>query len=429
MALKPSARRAALALLALAATLPAAGQDFLEHYKLGLDAVEAEQWEDAARELEQAVAGRPEESTRLGLRFYFKPYLPHFYLGRARFELGDCAAALEAWDESEEQGVIQRFPEYQELQAKRWTCRQRLESEAAARAAAIQWSRGRIEEAQEASRAVEALAADPEVREIWTQGEPPLARRRQEAEELLDQARRQLAAQAEEGEVAAIRRAGELAAQAGDALVEIQGQVEAFAVELVARREEALGRLDQLVATARRELEDSSFLEPYPPGIARRRADLEAILAEAGDLAPGTDPDELEGLRSRLVGSLVRLRRAVAPPPQVLQEAAQALFSADYPMVLEVLREVELDDPRAVAQAHLFQAAARFALYTLGGEDDPALLAATREDILACRQADPSLEPLARAFSPRFRALFATTVPTPGGSGQDGEAPTSGGSP
>lgn len=429
MALRPAAFRVALTLLALTAAGPAAGQDFLEHYKEGLAAVEAEQWETAARELEQAIAGRPEESTRLGLRFYFKPYLPHFYLGRARFELGDCAGALESWDESEEQGVIQRFPEYQELQAKRWTCRQRLESEEAARAAAIQWSRGRIEEAQEASRAVDGLAADPEVREVWTQGEPPLARRRQEAEERLDQARRELAAQAEAGEVTAIRRAGELAARAGEELVEIRAQVETFADELAARREETLGQLDDLVATARRELEASSALEPYPPGIARRRDDLEAILAEVGDTDPGTDPAELEGLRSRLVGSLVRLRRAVAPPPPVLQEAARAFFSADYPMVLELLREAEPDDPRAVAQGHLFQAAARFALYTLGGEDDPALLAATRRDILSCRQADPSLEPLPRAFSPRFRELFAATVPTAGKPAEVGGDPVPGGSP
>lgn len=409
---KATSRAAAGGLLLLLVTVSVAAQDFLGRYRQGLEAMEAERWEEAARALGQAIAERPQESARIPLRFYFKSYLPFYFLGRARFELGDCPAALAAWDESERQGVVQRFPEYEVLQAERWTCRQRLESEESARAAAIGWSRLRVAEAQERAQALADRDGDPDVRRVWEE-DSSLAGRRREAEALLDRARRRLAEQSEVGAVEEIRRAGEMAARAGEELEAAGRRVEVLASERSAERREALREIEELAAAGRRELEAASFLAPYPPGIARRRDDLESALAAAG--AAAEEPQRLEELRQALADAVARFRRSVAPPPRKLQEAARALFAADYPQVLEILRDIEMAEPRAAAQAHLFQAAARFALYALGGESDPELLASVRRHILSCRQADPGLEPLPRAFSPRFREIFATTVPPPPG--------------
>jgi hypothetical protein len=61
---------------------------------------------------------------------------------------------------------------------------------------------------------------------------------------------------------------------------------------------------------------------------------------------------------------------------------------------------------RAAAQAHLFRAAARFALFRVGSEADAALKSRAAQDVAACRRADASLAPDPQAFSPAFAEFF-----------------------
>lgn len=86
-------------------------------------------------------------------------------------------------------------------------------------------------------------------------------------------------------------------------------------------------------------------------------------------------------------------------------------FSGDYGATIEQL--APLDTPQAMAPAasahgHLLRAAARYALFLLGGEQDFTLRGGAIEDILACRTADAELEP-GELFSPRFRDFFTAT--------------------
>lgn len=46
------------------------------------------------------------------------PYLPHFYVGRAFFDLGEYDRALEAWQESLRQGAVKEHAEFEELREK-----------------------------------------------------------------------------------------------------------------------------------------------------------------------------------------------------------------------------------------------------------------------------------------------------------------------
>ena len=68
--------------------------------------------------MRQAIARKPEEKQRRVLRR--SGYFPHFYLGLARYHLGDCAGALASWAESESQGAIVGRDEYVE-RAMRWS--------------------------------------------------------------------------------------------------------------------------------------------------------------------------------------------------------------------------------------------------------------------------------------------------------------------
>ena len=62
-------------------------------------------------------------------------YTPHFWLGIAKFNLGDLDGALREWKTSEEQGVVQNTPYYAQLRewvARSNTEKQRLSENAAA---------------------------------------------------------------------------------------------------------------------------------------------------------------------------------------------------------------------------------------------------------------------------------------------------------
>lgn len=93
-------------------------------------------------------------------------------------------------------------------------------------------------------------------------------------------------------------------------------------------------------------------------------------------------------------------------PPDELVSAAHAYFEGRYEDVVRTLAEVP-DGPGPVAvQSYLLRAAARHALYALGGGKDNALLRAVTADVRTIRRLDPSFQPDAAAFSPRFRELF-----------------------
>ena len=110
--------------------------------------------------------------------------------------------------------------------------------------------------------------------------------------------------------------------------------------------------------------------------------------------------------------ALGRLRAAIAPPPQELRAAAAAYFAGDYGRTLELLAGTPFRDRRSAAHAYLLRAAAGFALAAGGGVDGEGsgLLEQARQDAAACHRADPSLEPPAKLYSPRFVAFFKESV-------------------
>ena len=87
----PSALALAVALL-LAVPGAGAAQTFLEAYHAGLDAVERGDWPTAERLMTEATAERPEAAQRLIRHLQFKPYVPWFYLGLARYHRATARA-------------------------------------------------------------------------------------------------------------------------------------------------------------------------------------------------------------------------------------------------------------------------------------------------------------------------------------------------
>jgi len=124
---RPTARRAAAVLFGLALVPSAAGADYKETYRKAVEAVDRKRWPEVARLMREAIAENPREGERVklyGLRF--EAYVPHFYLGLALLNTGDCAGAVAAFDASEAAGAIRSTPRYAELLDGRKTCAARV---------------------------------------------------------------------------------------------------------------------------------------------------------------------------------------------------------------------------------------------------------------------------------------------------------------
>jgi tetratricopeptide (TPR) repeat protein len=109
-------------LLVIAAIAVAA----MNAYQRGLKAVQAKDYATAIDQLQRALAAAPNEAAN---------YLPHFWLGIARYETHDYDGALRDWKASEDQGVVQGS-EYYARMREFMAQAQRAKAEAAHKAVA-----------------------------------------------------------------------------------------------------------------------------------------------------------------------------------------------------------------------------------------------------------------------------------------------------
>ena len=407
-----SSPRAPLLLVALAACLSLAGRpaqaQYLSAYKDGLDAIEAADWERAAAAMSRAVGMRSEEKMKLPVRLFLRPYLPHFYLGNARFERGDCAGALAAWAESERQGVAPKLPEFETARRGRKACEER--ASARALTDAREDARASLLRSTEAADALVARSRDPRIQSLWNEGDPSPADRHRNGLDLLAQAERLLADAAIDA--AGVRRAEAIVRQADDLLgavaVDLDRASETRRLETEAKDQS----IDARVAEAKAVLASTAYLAPYPRLVGKARADLEGLVAEAGRRSTASQA-HLDGLRARFDQSIETLTVLAATPPDALKKAAAAFLEGRHQDVIDGLVDARLGERRARAHARLLLAASRHALYLEGGELDDELLTAAVEDARACREEDGELAPSARFFSPRFVAFWSESVGAP----------------
>ena len=396
-------------LLSVVVALPVAA-DFLDSYKAGREAIERQQWAAAARLMREAITGQPEEKPRLVGKRYLHDYVPHYYLGVALFGLGDCPGALSSWAESERQGLITKRKEYQTLSDLRRVCKTRASEEEVRRAAAQ--VRSLLEQASAAASTVQSLSEDTELGPVWAEGTPSLAARQREAGVLLAEAGSRLDTDALYPEVLShLENAQSLASESLRRFQSIEGDARRLRGEILTRKlaertRQLYREIDELTGRARSLFATMDRSGGVPSRISRLRRDVEQIVAQTGSLGSSPSPRTLEDHRDRLSGALKALQDAFQPPPAELIAAVDAYFSGSYDEVVAILGDRDLKGKRTRAHAALLLAAARFALYRAGGEDDEALLAAAREAIREAREAEPGLVPLERAFSPGFIAFF-----------------------
>lgn len=99
----------------------AAVMKWYESYDSGVTAVRAKNYAAAAQALNAAIAEVPAESGAARAGNTIITYTPHFWLGIARYNLGDLDGALREFKTSEDQGVVQNTPYYAQL--REWVAR------------------------------------------------------------------------------------------------------------------------------------------------------------------------------------------------------------------------------------------------------------------------------------------------------------------
>jgi hypothetical protein len=107
-------------------------------------------------------------------------------------------------------------------------------------------------------------------------------------------------------------------------------------------------------------------------------------------------PREVVPTRDLQRESAMRARLAVA---------VTAYLHGRYDDTVQLLTETKFDDPTAAAEAALFRAAARHALYKIGGEKDATLRAQIDADVRQYRSLAPNARPDPRLFPPSFIAM------------------------
>jgi tetratricopeptide (TPR) repeat protein len=358
-------RRPAILLFLLLAAVEARA-DYKDSYRKGMEALDRKRWDEVARYMREAIGENPTEGERIklyGLRF--ETYLPHFHLGAAYLNLGNCDLATKSFETSRTQGAIRSHPKWPELLDGLKSCEgsgpapkppspsaaptttptttMKAGPDAAQVAQAVQAAEGALSGAEESGRAVTQLAADPRLSAVWSR-EPDLGRAEAEGREALAAARARLDAGRRGSDLGLLGDAREQATRARE-------------------------RLERVRSAAERKRES---LQPTPAP------------------APPT----------------TTLKAAEGVTPADLMAGAQAYFAGRYDEAVRLLEPSVGLRGRAGVQAKLLRAAARHALYRAGGEKDAVLRRQAADDVTACRRADPSLVPDSAAFSPQFLDFF-----------------------
>ncbi len=163
---------------------------------------------------------------------------------------------------------------------------------------------------------------------------------------------------------------------------------------------------------------------PDPAELAKQRAAEESAAAEQARAAeqaaaqrrddsrraavatPSAEPLRTTPSSSGPPAAVPTAAPTPAGPPAELLEAARAYFGGQYVEAEAALAQARYSPGKTAVQAMLFRAAARYALFVVGGEKDTALQERARADVQACRRMDPGFKPDERFFSPRFAKFF-----------------------
>ena len=370
-----------IVLLLFAANAFAADPKWLENYTKGVAAVNAGRYAEAAPLLAKAIAERPMEGTELKVSLTtVAAYTPHFWLGIAKYNLGDVDAALREWRISEEQGAIARTPYYGRLRD--WVARAQTEKQLQAEKAASGPKKaanaaiGRAVQLQ-----VEALNAGGDRTDAYRDA----LRKVQDAQARFGQAGTNTAA------YESVARTAEQAAQQFTAAAEEGRRLKAAA----ANRPKPV-QVQPTPAPAPVQPKPTEFEVPFE--------DDPKPIVKTETVAPTPPPPTV----NRQPPTVITTPEPVKPQPTVpakpdITPAYRAFATGDLATAERLLNRMLAASP--AAEAYLLRGCVRYTRAMLSRTPDALLLAAT-DDFRAALDRNRALRLDRRVFSPKLVAHF-----------------------
>jgi hypothetical protein len=415
-----SIRRQRVAALVIALVLALgsqlAAQSYLTAFRDGMTAIDQKRWADAARLMETAARGQ--NDTGQNVRRYgmlFESYLPHYFLGVARYEMGDYQGALDALALAEQQGAVKKNAGfYARLQELRRNAQERVV--AAAQPATQE---------QTTSNSTKDASSDSSAASLTGPGGNPSGAQGSAA------ANGATSGSAPNGQVQGsspnigptlVARTTTTTTQEGSIAPPSGGGSTTSSVTPPGVDEAAENRaLEQIIRRAAEErqrvdnLPDYSALKTLDARLARTDAAARRSLDDATQRWMSAPKANAAALRSAtaLAESASRgfqeartmAAAAVGRLTAELIDATTPYFGGDYNAARMALNRLNYPDSRFAAQARLFEAASIYALYVSGSEANSALRAQAEAQVRECRRI-ADIRPDARVFSPKFIEFF-----------------------
>lgn len=390
-------KRALILLLLIAIPAAAAQEKWWEAYNRGIKAVNSKNYAEGAAALQKAIAETPSEGTAVRTRNEIIVYVPHFWLGIAKFNLGDVDGALREWKTSEDQGAIEKTDDYSKLRD--WVSRAQAEKVRSAHNAATE-SKNAADGALSRALAgqMEALSAGADRSDAYRFAN----RKLQEALSLFNSAGT---------DIKTYERA---AATAGEAR-EMFGRAADEAKKARAARPMVVAQKPAVVAK----------LTPTPTPTAPAPAPTAAPVsvpqtaplnvATTTTVAPPPRPVETAAVAPVIEAKPEPLSRAVKPvlvgtvthPPKSrnaqLESAYRAFAVGDFATSERAL--TSMVDSAPSAEAFLLRGCARYTRAMLSRTPDE-LLASARNDFKSALKLNRALHLDRSAFSPKLIAFF-----------------------
>ncbi|MCB1589628.1 MAG: hypothetical protein KDI56_12060 [Xanthomonadales bacterium] len=417
--------------------------DPIMDYQDGVKAAERGDWATVERIMTQVLREMPTPTHRT--RAYgvvFIPYVPHYYLGQALMNKGDCRGAMAAFDNAGNRQALSRLRDLATEQTRfEQRCQQLLAQADPPKqpdpiptppppppepkpdpkpdpkppepkppvsnvpAAALAATRKKLNDGQQSVTQIERLLAASPLR--GTGDARALGNDLSRQKQILDGEQRKLANVANANELKAIDTAADAAVRA---LSTLSGRVDAAREGLVQAEQQR--QLETLRARAQQAASDSE------PRLAEARqaqvaeSTISALVTARGELQQSGNADRaaIERALDRHTQALKQLDQAIAaapkPAPAELRRYLELFLAADYRQVANWANPAQLPETRDRAQGLLLRAAARYRLYVRGGESDARLLAQVDMDLREAKRLDRQLQPLDALYSPRLQARF-----------------------
>lgn len=391
-------KRIAVILLLFALPVFAAPEKWWEAYARGVAAVNARNYKVAAEALQKSLAEMPNEGTNVRTRKELITYVPHFWLGIAKFNLGDPDGALREWRISEEQGVVARTEYYARM--KDWIARAQTEKQRNAQdSASVPKKAADVAISKALEMQLDALSAGGDRAESY------LAAQRK-----LGEARAQF--QKAGTDVSAYKNAEQTAQQAAVLFNTAAAEGRKLKAARAAAPPPVRNPAPATVKVTQTAPQPVKVIETPPAPLPKTETAPPQILTEAEATKRIAEQEQrrkkLEEAQKVVVPATVDVTAtSLSPTPATradLRPAYRAFASGDLASSERLLTKI-LDAQAAPAEAYLLRGCARYTRAMLSRTPDPLLLAAT-DDFRAALQRNAALRLDRNAFSPKLVAYF-----------------------